>query len=38
MVKLYKFDKEQNDWMFFDYGILSKVDEYLRCGLIVWFN
>ncbi len=38
MVKLYKFDKRQNDWIFYDYGILARINEYLRRGLIVWFH
>jgi hypothetical protein len=38
MIKLFKFDRKKDDWVFFDYGILTKVDEYLRRGLIVWFH
>jgi len=36
MVKLYKFVKKLGNWVFFDYGVSAKTDEYLRQGLVVW--
>ena len=36
MVKLYKWSKEKEMWVFTDYGLKSKVDEYLRQGFIIF--
>ena len=38
MIKLFKFDYRKNDWVFFDYGVLSKIDEYGRQGYVVIFT
>ena len=35
MVKLYRFDKEKEDWVFFDYGVKNLIDVYLAQGYIV---
>ncbi len=35
MVKLYKFDKKKDVWVLADYGLKSKVREYIRQGYVV---
>jgi len=35
MVKLYKYDKELKAWVFFDYGIKSRIGEYTAQGYVV---
>jgi len=35
MVKLYRYDKSKEAWVFFDYGVKSKVREYTQQGYIV---
>ena len=34
MVKLYRYDKRQKAWVFFDFGVMSKVREYTAMGYI----
>ncbi len=35
MVKLYRYDKKISAWVFFDYGVKSKVKEYTLQGYLV---
>ena len=35
MVKLYKYDNLHKAWVFFDYGIKSKIKEYTAQGYVV---
>jgi hypothetical protein len=35
MVKLYRFNKQTGQWVFADYGVKSKVNEYTLQGYIV---
>jgi hypothetical protein len=35
MVKLYRFDREKDAWVFVDYGVKSKVREYTLQGYVV---
>jgi hypothetical protein len=37
MVKLYKFNKERESWLFEDYGLKSKASEYAELGYMVLF-
>lgn len=35
MVRLYKYDSRYEEWIFFDYGVKSKVKEYTAQGYMV---
>ena len=35
MVKLYRYNKAKGRWIFTDYGVKSKVKEYIQQGYIV---
>ena len=35
MVQLYLYDKEKGAWVFFDYGVKTKVREYTLQGYVV---
>lgn len=35
MVKLYRYDNEKGEWVFFDYGVRSKAREYTLQGYVV---
>jgi hypothetical protein len=37
MVKLYRYDEEQMAWVFFGWGLKTKVKEYTMLGFIVFF-
>ena len=38
MVKLYKFDTKKGDWVFVDYGVESKTEQYLAQGYVVRYR
>lgn len=38
MVKLYRFDNKNGAWVFFDWGVRSKVREYTAQGYIVIYE
>jgi len=38
MVKLYKFDKDKGAWVLADWGVLSKVNEYMAQGYIIKYG
>jgi len=35
MVKLYRYDREKGEWVFFDYGVKSRAREYNLQGYMV---
>jgi len=35
MVKLYRYDSKKNKWVFTDYGVKSKINEYAFCGYLI---
>mgnify|MGYP001228233375 CR=1 FL=1 len=37
MVKLYRYDRELEAWVFFGWGLRTKVREYTSLGFIVFF-
>lgn len=38
MVQLFKFDEVIGQWIFHDFGVKSRVDEYTAQGYVVIFN
>lgn len=37
MVKLYRYDSKADAWVFFDYGVRSKVRQYTAMGYVVYY-
>jgi len=37
MVRLYKYNKKLNRWMFVEYGVKNKEEEYTKQGYVVLY-
>jgi len=38
MIKLYKWNEEKSEWIFFDYGVLNQVESYNLQGFVVVYK